>query len=567
MISGCGTGRKASSPTITEDYISIYPDSSKNAHLETSLNIPSDYCKRRSRLIITPLFMGSDSLEISLPSIVLDSPIYRKKINRLTVLEEYKDKYADNARTVKPRKNFMLPCQFDIKIPENASNGSLKLSFEREGCGRCTPLNDLSIASYTDPYTLFDIDQPMKLCWMESKIKEEPKIRNGSGLALIMFEINRSEIDMSRGNNRAEMEKMLNTLSPILADSLALLENITISGLASPDGSLSFNTKLAYNRALSARNWLYTNLKPKKNDIKNFTVNSRPEGWEPIWQAMKDSGSAGTDYIREIIDRYSGENDDVQEYHIRKSPYWFEIRNCYLQKNRKVEYTYTYRIQNFTTDSELLEMYNKRPDAFSEQEFLRVASLVESERIKEVYTNTISYFPKSLVANNNLAVLLLDEGKTSDAVRLLEGYGLSSPEISNTLAVSYAKTGNYKMAAELLAGLDMPEAKFNLGLVKARQRRYEEALELLRPFGGVNAAILALCSGRNEEAQEIMQASDDCSPLAEYCRALAAARLGNVAVCYRHLVEACRDRALKEKAINESDFIRLHLDKALLKDI
>ena len=96
-------------------------------------------------LKITPLFMGSDSLEISLPSIVLDSPIYRKKINRLTVLEEYKDKYADNARTVKPRKNFILPCQFDIKIPENASNGSLKLSFEREGCGRCTPLNDLSI--------------------------------------------------------------------------------------------------------------------------------------------------------------------------------------------------------------------------------------------------------------------------------------------------------------------------------------------------------------------------------------------------------------------------------------
>ena len=48
-----------------------------------------------------------------------------------------------------------------------------------------------------------------------------------------------------------------------------------------------------------------------------------------------------------------------------------ELRNqC---REAGVEYTYTYIIKNFTTDEEMLQMYELRPDAFSEDEIGRAS--------------------------------------------------------------------------------------------------------------------------------------------------------------------------------------------------
>ena len=51
-------------------------------------------------------------------------------------------------------------------------------------------------------------------------------------------------------------------------------------------------------------------------------------------------------------------------------------------------------------------MYAIRPDAFSEEEFFRVAELMPSlaEKI-EVYRKLLTYYPDSEIGKNNLAVL------------------------------------------------------------------------------------------------------------------------------------------------------------------
>lgn len=104
-----------------------------------------------------------------------------------------------------------------------------------------------------------------------------------------------------------------------------------------------------------------------------------------------------------------------------------------MQKDRKVEYVYTYTLKSFTTDAELLDMYGKRPDAFNEEELLRVSTLKKTpEEKKEVYRTILHYFPQSQVAANNLAVLLLREDKANEAEAVLNGLKEYSPEVLNT---------------------------------------------------------------------------------------------------------------------------------------
>ena len=360
------------------------------------------------------------------------------------------------------------------------------------------------------------------------------------------------------GDNRSQLADMEAKLRPVITDTLATLNSLDIFGMASADGSYTFNTRLARSRAVSARNWLVGRLGMSQRQQRVIRTGSRPEGWMPVLEAMRADGHPDTAAVRAIIEKYPGTNDDVQERHIRRLKCWSDIRAKYLQKDRKVEYVYTYTLRNFTTDDELLAMYAKRPDAFNEDELLRVAALTEDSTAKRgVYETLVKYFPQSTVAANNLAVFALRDGDTDKARALLAVPGDYTPDMLNALAATYIYKGDYEKAVELLGDVDLPEARYNLGLLKARQRKITEAYELLRPFADVNSAVLALSTNRNEEAYAIMQKNTDQSARAEYVRALAAARLGHADEAKAHIAKASADPALAARAATEPDFKRI----------
>ena len=200
--------------------------------------------------------------------------------------------------------------------------------------------------------------------------------------------------------------------------------------MASADGSLAFNTCLAENRANAAKDWVADRLGltvAQKNGIK---VSSRPEGWLPVLDSMKKDGNSDSIKVKDILERFADQNDDVQERHIRRLACWSMIRDRYLSKDRKVEYTYSYTIKSFTTDSELLGMYAKRPDAFNEPELLKVSTLMQTDAEKiGVYQTILKYFPDSETAKNNLAVLYLRTGNEEAARSMLRQLPGRYPDI------------------------------------------------------------------------------------------------------------------------------------------
>lgn len=557
VLAGCSPAKRMAKAlsTVPEQPV-LTPDSTGTVEMDVAFRIPRKYISARSRLFITPQLIVDDSLYGGFAPLVIDAPIYSKKLKRRTVLEKYQDPYIEHIQEVgDPLSPFELEYKTRFDIPGKAQSGYVRAIVAKDGCGECSGLDTLHIAGISNPVSLINTQEALELSWIEPEFVIRPKIREGKGEALLQFVINKHDINPSLGNNRQEMMRMTQTLEPILTDSLATIRTMNIYGMASADGPYGFNSTLARNRAASAKQWLVERLQISPEIRQLIRTDSRPEGWWPVYQAMVADGHPDSLSVKRILTTYTEGNDDVQEYYIRRLPCWPDIRSKYLSKDRKVEYVYNYAIRSFTTDAELLAMYRVRPDAFNEDELLRVAALSDNDTTKmEVYGTLLHYFPQSKVAANNLAVLYLRKGDTEKARQTLQTQQGYSPEMLATLAASHVYENDFERAVELLQDIDLPEARYNLGLLKARQRKLGEAYALLKGYRDVNSAIVALSVARNAEARDIMNEIQDQSPLAEYVRTLIAARMDDEAAFRRHLENACKDEHLRERAAREAEF-------------
>lgn len=536
----------------------LTPGYDSKVNVDVTFHIPEKAVSKRSRLIVTPQLTHADSTLQVFSPIVLDASIYRKKTERKKELEEFVDTLADKAVKIDRKKACDIPFVQTITLPSDLNGGKIVAVVSNDGCGVCEGIDMLDMAYISNIPSLIEPAECFRTKWNEHVYEIKPKEIKGRGEALLQFIINRYDINLSLGNNKTEMENMLAVMKKITTDSLATINHIDIYGLASADGSFAFNTTLSRNRANSAKNWLVAQLHLDKETVKRFTVASRPEGWEPVLKAMTDDGYPDSLQVKNILEKYKDHNDDVAEYFIRRLPCWKDIRENYLQKDRKVEYEYFYTIKNFTTDEELLDMYGKRPDAFSLAEFLRVATLQQSDEAKmEVYEKTLSFYPDATDAANNLAILHLKHGNISEAEAVASTQNdNSSEELCNTKAAIAIAKGEYEKADSLLNGLDhLPQARYNMALVKAHFRQLEEAYQLIKDEADINTVLLALSTDRMTEAEAALLQCDDGSPLACYAKAIIAARRQDTIGVFENLRKAAVDKTLQERMKTETDFI------------
>ena len=555
FLAGCATVK-----TDRQVYVSpvrtLTPDSTSSVQVDVTVHVPEKAFSRRSRLIVVPQLMQHDRMLAELTPVVLDAPIYQKKMERRKELEDYHDPYAPWAQAVERNRAYDLVYRERVFVPDSISAGQIVAVLSADGCGSCGVVDTVDVAYISNLPNLIEPKKSLQLNWIEPEFVIRPKVMKGRGEALLQFVINLYDINLTLGQNREEMNRMLGTLQGIVNDTLATLNSVSIYGMASADGPFAFNTTLSRNRANSARKWLENQLNINLEDNIRFSIGSRPEGWLPVLEAMRADRHPDTLQVKNILDKYNAENDDVAERYIRRLACWPDIRAKYLQKDRKVEYEYTYTIKSFTTDEELLSFYATRPDAFNEEELLRVSTLKQTpEEKKEVYQTILHYFPESQVAANNLAVLYLREDNPDAAEAVLDRLKSYSPELLNTRAAVYVYRNEQEKAIELLREeTELPEARYNLALLKARMRQLDEAYALIRGYKDVNAAVIALSVGQNDEADRMMEECEEVSPLAEYVRALVSARKEDEPGLWKHLRPAVVEPKLRLRAVTEPDF-------------
>lgn len=529
--------------TLPETAMVLTPDSANSVSLDMVFRIPEGALNKRSRIIIVPQLMKGDSAVMELTAMAADAPIYSKKRYRKQKLDGYTDPYQDVAVPIDEyKKEISLTYKEKVMLPEGMEGGRIIAVITTDGCGKCTSIDTLNIAAITNPASL--IEHIYLTDHLQKPFIVRPKVINGKGEAKLQFLINRYDIKLDLGNNKAEMDSMLMKLKPIVTDPLSTLESFEIYGMASADGSLAFNTTLSANRANSAKNWLASQLNLKRDVLRKFRIGSKPEGWGPVLQAMKNDGHPDTIKVMEILDKYADSNDDVQERYIRRLSCWNDIKDKYLQKDRKVEYSYTYSVKSFTSDKELIEMYSSRPDAFNEDELLRVATILNTDtEKKDAYYTVLKYFPQSEIAVCNLSGILIKENNPQEAIRVIENSSLRTTEIANMAAIAYSMIGDNLKAISVLEGISndrhTPKSRYNLGLMYAKQKNMAKAYSWLKDFTDVNSAVAALSIDATEEARNIMESCTDTTPRAEYVRAIIYAKTGQKDLLLKHLQNAC----------------------------
>ena len=552
LCMGCASHKQAM--VQVEPVNTLLPDSAGTVWVDVHFNVPAQALHRRSRLIIVPQWMSQGHVYAEYRPVVLNAPIYTRKLNRRTQLYGYQDTLQKQSQSITTDRNWIIPYREKVTVPAEAQGGHLVAMISTDGCGTCNLIDTLDMAYLTTMPRLIDATA-VRLGWIERDFVVRPKVMEGKGEALLQFVINRHDINLELGHNKQEMLGMLSTLQQITGDSLATLQRVAIYGMASADGSLTFNTGLASRRANAAKQWLVQQLHLPTAVSKRFQIGSRPEGWEPVLAAMRADRHPDTLQVSRLLERYAGESDDKAEYHIRRLACWNDIKAHYLQKDRKVEYEYNYRIKSFTDDHELLLMYRTRPDAFNEEELLRVAMLqTESAAQEEVYRTTLHYFPESATAAHNLAVLLMRRGATAEAVAVLKE---ADPivEIRRAKAAAYLLLGQYKEAIACVnPENDGPEARYHAGLAYAQLQQYKQAYRCLSEFNDGNAALVSLCAGENDHAWQQMQACSDTTPRAAYIRALIAARRSDKAAVMQQLQQAVADSQWATRASGEVEF-------------
>ena len=397
---------KTSRISVSPEEAEVALNPSSRGTVKMKFQVPVDYLSKRGRLLIMPRLVTADGKVADVyEPVAVDAPVYTKKMYRKRVLEGYVDSLSEKAlRTDRWSKQVEIPYEASFIVPEGMENAHIDALVSIEGCLSCGNVDTLFVAKLRQPEPV----DTFSLRWIRPMTVMRPKVMEGKGVAALQFVINRSDIDSSLGNNQAELEKMEKTLRPILEDLLADIHTIQIVGMASADGPFAFNTNLAYQRAVAAKQWLIDRMNIAPEVKEHILADVRPEGWKPVLEAMREAGDPNAADVEAILERFpaDGNNDDVQEREIRRLSCWDRICKNYLQRDRKVEYRYTYTLKSFTSNEELLQMYAIRPDAFSEEEFFRVAELMPSlaEKI-EVYRKLLTYYPDSEIGKNNLAVL------------------------------------------------------------------------------------------------------------------------------------------------------------------
>lgn len=106
--------------TCTPDSFMLMPDSSNQAALNLQVHIPKHYFSKRSRLFVIPVLTDSDSIVAKYKPIVLDAPIYSRKMERKWVLDSIADPYDSIAQRVTNTKVDLSVLYNDtITLPAN----------------------------------------------------------------------------------------------------------------------------------------------------------------------------------------------------------------------------------------------------------------------------------------------------------------------------------------------------------------------------------------------------------------------------------------------------------------
>lgn len=421
---------------------------SGNLNLKMDVDVSNLDIRNQHMVVLTPTLNSVDGVtKLDLPAVVVNGRTRSKAVSRAINLGG-KQFFAKQPLTMVKRDNAtkqIIPYSLSIPLEDWMRRATLTVKEEVRACADC-PGCELGIGQKLLSDRL--LPEPFKPTYQLTYITpeaEEVKQRSDRHEARLNFKVGKADILPDFGNNASELAKVDKIIREVQNDKDLTVTNLSITGFASPEGSMSSNMSLSQRRANAFADYLSSKYGMPKSQ---FKVDWKGEDWEGLRRAVETSSIADKSSILNIISTVG--NPDARDAELRKlskGTTYKTLLNNYYPPLRRNEYEIAYIARAFDVN-EAKSVIKTRPQLLSLNEMFLVAQTYPkgSADFKEVFDVAARLFPNDPVANMNAATVELEGGNVDGALTRLEKFK------------------------------DVPEAWNNLGYALVQKQRYEEAL-------------------------------------------------------------------------------------------
>lgn len=222
----------------------------------------------------------------------------------------------------------------------------------------------------------------------------------------IIFKVSKIEIDSTVFDNEVTFGKILAAVDKIHSNPNYRIEKIQVSGYASPEGRLGFNTWLGENRAKALIDYIIEHRPDYGLSRETFEIVNGEENWAGLRKVLVASDMDKKDEVIAIIDDASllGEAKKSAIKKMDGGRIWQKMLKEIYPHLRSARYLSVYYD---STDDNAVEVINK------------ANSLIREKRFTEAY-DLVMTVSTDMRAYNTIGVALMGQGRLEEAIQWFE---------------------------------------------------------------------------------------------------------------------------------------------------
>lgn len=355
------------------------------------------------------------------------------------------------------------------------------------------------------------------------------------------------------------------------------INSIEINGYASPDGEVSKNDNLSYDRTKTTRTAIIALMKKAKltafTDTNMYKLNKYGEDFEGFKTQLAASTTipeADKNLFIRILEMTKDlEKRETEMINLGKS--YTELDKDVFPKIRRAMVVVKYTEYGLT-DEELKAAASNNPNALSVEELLFTANKLTSDLNEKarIYGIAATNFASDYRTHTNLGAARFQLNKTAEAKSSFEKAGsLKDNGITkNNLAAIAILDGNRANAKKLIGqaksafdakgdASQKTAVSYNQGILNIMEAKYAAA-DASFSDNSFNKALAQVLAGKADAAKKTLSGLSETAETA-YLKAIISARSGEGvdAVVANLKVAIAKNASLKEKAAKDREFLKI----------
>ena len=565
-FSGCGLKKMVKNQNTVTYSVTPNPLETHGGKMKVEIkgDYPAKYFHKKANVTINPIIKAEDGTTLNLKPILVKG---EKAAGEGQVINYKTGGGFSSVQTIDYKPSFAS----SVLVGEaEAVKGSKNAKFEQIRLGEGTIATSERI--FTKPNLAYqkNASNGTNLILADHGYTGK-KIATVTGL--IYYEWNMDNLNLNLPLNKKEENKQaLNDLFTSM-DKYVAVENIQITGWASPEGELNRNQELSGNRSKTAKAWFdkeYDNYltkiakeqKVKPAELKKefkFDLQDKGEDWDGFLSAVSASSIKDKDQILNVI-RSQADHAQRQQQIRNMIAIYNEIDKDILPNLRRAVIKIS--CTDSKTDEEISKLAVTNPEELNLAEILYAASLTNDLKTKtSIYESVIKLFPEDYRAYNDLACIKASQGEMEEAAKFLEKAGSLAPNngiILNNVGVIALMNKDYDAAKTALDAAQKAGVaqSYNLGIIDLKNGDYAAATNKMSGSKCTyNLALQQLLNKNYPAAKSTLDCIQGKGGEDYYLAAVIGARMNNADEVYSNLKQACAANAVyKIQAKKDMEF-------------